>query len=280
MGSPDPLKNRLSILTIFYNHESFVDSYFLSYQQIFGSLPCRLLVVDNASSDNTRQRLELWRKKSGFQFDYYPLDTNDGFGVVHNWLARETNTPNLLFLNPDTSFSEDFISPCLEVLDKVGGIVSPLLRDDTNKVYANFSPFFDSSWFFTKKLLYLAYPLKEIQEVDWIQGASLFLRRNEFLAVGGFQEHFFLYTEDMALGRDYLDLGWQSRVLKKVWIYHPRRDISTAKFDSMCKNLGHYFSHRDPTHYARYLQIMALIGRIPFSWVELFEKSVGLRSEE
>ena len=238
------------------------------------------MVVDNDSTDCTRQRLELWRKKSGFHFDYYPLDKNDGFGVVHNWLARETTTPNLLFLNPDTSFSEDFISPCLEVLDETGGIVSPRLRDPTNEFYPNFSPFFDSSWFFTRKLIYFAYPLQEVQEVDWIQGASLFLRRKEFLAVGGFQEHYFLYTEDMALGRDFHDLGWKSRVLKKVWIYHPRRDLSTAKFQSMCDNLRHYFIQRDPTHYARYLQIMALMGRIPFSWVELFEKSLGLRNEE
>ena len=137
------LKNSLSIVTVFHNHISFVDAYFRSYQRVYGSLPCNLIVIDNDSNDGTKARLEWWRNKEGFQFKYHPLKENLGFGAVHNTFIADIDTNNLLFLNPDVSFTYDFLTPCIKALDQYQGIISPLFKDLSGMHYSSYSPFFE-----------------------------------------------------------------------------------------------------------------------------------------
>jgi len=276
MEDGESLENCLSILTVFHNHVSFVDPYFKSFQNVFGSLPCKLIIIDNESNDGTQKRLELWKEKSGFDFEYHPLDVNHGFGAVHNRFVASADTRNLLFLNPDVSFIYDFLSPCVHSLDRYEGLISPMCRDLSGKPYISYSPFYESEWFLAKKFLYTLYPLSEPQDVDWVQGSCLFLKKEQFLAAGGFRKEYFVFTEDMALARDFKELGWGSKILKNQWVFHPNRELTTAKFQRMCSNLVHYFEGRDPKPYARYLKFKAVSGQIPLDWVQLFEKSVGL----
>ena len=143
--------------------------------------------------------------------------------------------------------------------------------------YSSSSPFYEDEWFSVKKLLYMLYPYQNIQCVDWIQGACFFLRRDQFLAVQGFRKEYFVYTEDMALARDFNDHGWQSRILKDHWVYHPRRALNGDKFKRICTNLVHYFQGKDPGPYHRHLKLKAMAGQIPFEWLLHFEKTLKLR---
>ncbi|MCU9837681.1 glycosyltransferase family 2 protein [Ruegeria sp. WL0004] len=56
--------------------------------------------------------------------------------------------------------------------------------------------------------------------VDWAAGASLMIRRETFLATGGFDEHFFLYFEETDLCRRAALAGWETWYLPDVCVTH------------------------------------------------------------
>ena len=57
-------------------------------------------------------------------------------------------------------------------------------------------------------------------EVDWTTGACMVVRRQPFAALGGFDETFFVYAEDMAFGRNARETGWACRLREDVVVPH------------------------------------------------------------
>jgi len=263
--------DELSIVTVFHNHEGFVDSYFQSFEKVYGAPPCSLLLADNGSTDKSFSLLRSYAEKYPDQIRLFS-NANLGFAKANNQLVRHAKTDYLCFLNPDICFEREFISPCLSVLKKHGGLVSPELRDPGGCLLPNFSPFYERSNFFLRKIAYRLLPWNKVQPVDWIMGASLFCRRDEFQALGGFDEHYFLFTEDMDLCRRYADMNLSRFILKNVILNHPRRIIDREKFLRMARNLKRYFLGRSYQPYLTHLHIQAFLGRIPGDYPGLFLK--------
>jgi GT2 family glycosyltransferase len=264
---------QLSILTVFHNHEIFIDAYFNSFEKVYGGPPCSLILADNGSTDNSLKRLLDFAKKFPRQVQVVS-NKNLGFSKANNQLAALATTDYLCFLNPDIWFSQEFITPCLSVLKKQKGIVSPLVQDGKGRKLPNFSPFYERSHFLLRKLAYRLYPLAKIQPVDWIMGASLFVCRDEFQALGGFDEAYFLFTEDMDLCRRYANHNLRSFILKDVVLHHPRREMGREKFLIIIRNLKRYFKGRPYNSYAAYLHLQAFLGQIPGDFPSLFLKEM------
>ena len=58
------------------------------------------------------------------------------------------------------------------------------------------------------------------ERVDWVAGAAILLRRDDFEGVGGFDEAFYMYGEDIDLCRRLADRGVASWVLTDVRLEH------------------------------------------------------------
>jgi N-acetylglucosaminyl-diphospho-decaprenol L-rhamnosyltransferase len=57
-------------------------------------------------------------------------------------------------------------------------------------------------------------------EVDWTSGACMAMRRETLLALGGWDEGFYVYSEDVALGRAVRERGLEQRLRTDLWVPH------------------------------------------------------------
>lgn len=134
------------------------------------------------------------------------LEKNIGFGSAANVGARIANGTRLFFLNPDTRIlladTLDRISQKGPHQRKKGIIGGGLLNENYHR-----EPWGGGKatrlWDILAKRLFLykgtlSYQHK-VSTVDWVSGASLSIEKDIFLSVGGFDEKFFLYFEDMDL---------------------------------------------------------------------------------
>lgn len=71
-------------------------------------------------------------------------------------------------------------------------------------------------------------PLDRVQEVDWISGSCMMFRRSAFDEVGGFDESFFMYAEDVDLCRRLRDAGWSTLYVPAARVVHVQ-GVSTSR---------------------------------------------------
>ena len=153
-------------------------------------------VVDNASGDD----LDYLEEQFSDVHVHY-LDKNYGFGAGNNVLARKGNAPYILILNPDTQFIEPHtISRLLRWLkEENGSVVGPRLVTDENITqvwdHGDIAGWFGCLWWFFVKSSWHEH--KSPTRVAWVSGACLLIKRSAFQEVGGFDEGFFLYHEEL-----------------------------------------------------------------------------------
>lgn len=196
----------------------------------------QLTVVDNGSDDGTADLVA----------ERFPatrlvrLERNLGFGAANNLAARGLPGGALLLLNPDAVLIDDALAAMLRALaaDPLRAVISPRIdRPDGSLDQAcrrTFPRPLIAFWrlgglsrlrpasrrFGAYNLSYL--PVDQPAEIDSGSGACLLVRRDVWDRVGGFDQRFFMYGED-------LDLCWRIRDLGfKVW-YEPAARVVHRK---------------------------------------------------
>ena len=155
------------------------------------------------------------------------INKNIGFGRANNIGILHSRGKYICFINPDVQIKSKSIVNIINEFESnpKTGIIGPKIiqKIDLNgvEVIQEWSVGVDPS---LKELLFSKIGLsKSIKisksdnkiEVDWVTGACLFIRKRIFLEVGGFDENFFLYFED-------IDLCKKTRVQEKKIIYLPQ----------------------------------------------------------
>lgn len=186
-------------------------------------LPIEVLVLDNASEDGSMQPVyELARHEPRLRA--WATGGNLGFARACNLGAREAHGEYLCFLNPDL----ECVMPLLEVLGGFldthaeAGAVGPLLRYLDGRLQPSRGRFPKLStslaaWARLKRYLprdewlirwsggllrgWFAQlgALLPVEQVDYVTGACLMVRATSFREVGGFDEDFFLYYDEIDL---------------------------------------------------------------------------------
>ena len=171
-----------------------------------------VILVDNASGDGTVAAVRA----------AYPATRvieaggNRGFAIGNNLGLREAAGRAILLLNPDTEPVGDAIPRLLDALqsDPALGAIGPTLRypdgspqEARRRFPTRLTPFVESTivqgyWRHNRILdrYYMAdRPADQMQDVDWLYGACLLVRREALLGSGGFDEGFFMYSEELDL---------------------------------------------------------------------------------
>jgi len=193
----------------------------------------RVVVVDNASRDGSADCLDV---------PTLPLTVvrnreNRGFGAACNQAAAGSAADYLLFLNPDTRlFADSLSTPILameqpesarvavagvQLVDEQGSIHRSCARFPTPVMFA--CELLGLNYLFPGRfpdLRMLEWDHLERRRVDHVKGAFFLTRRRVFEALGGFDERYFLYLEDVDFSRRVALAGWSHLYLAEARAFH------------------------------------------------------------
>jgi GT2 family glycosyltransferase len=163
------------------------------------STPHEIIVVDNASTDGSRDSVARWPAVR-----LIDAGANVGFSRANNIGIRASRGERVLLLNSDTIVPAGAIDRLVAALDSDAtvAVVGPRLVDGAGRAELSFgrmmSPLNELR---QKRLARDAHAVEQLtrqrQYPDWVSGACLLVRRADADAVGGLDERFFMYTEDV-----------------------------------------------------------------------------------
>jgi len=196
-----------------------------------------VIVVDNASMDDSVSLAE--SKASGWHFPLQVIRNleNKGFGAACNQGAALAKTEFLLFLNPDARLFADSLETVVEFMRRREnadvGVVGLQLVDAQGHISRSCSRFPYVGAFiahatginrlpgFSKMDLHMSdWPHDKTRVVDHVIGAFYLIRRTLFESLHGFDEHFFVYLEDLDLSLRVHQAGYKSVFLAEAQAFH------------------------------------------------------------
>lgn len=254
-----------SVVIVTYNSQGDILKCIESLNLFSEGYDLEVIVVDNNSVDRTVELL------LQINWDVLKVKTNSenlGFSKACNLGAAMATGEYLYFCNPDTIILNDIFSSAKHHLSrKEVGCVSPrILRlDDSEAAFAFSFPHSPGKLLlaFLRDLLGRsnAYILQlnhftqaRVIECDWVLGAALLIRREIFENVGGFDERYFLYFEDIALCRRVKEAGLTILADRTMVIKHRFFGSSKSHLKS------EIFAIRIESELAYYRQFHGLLG--------------------
>ena len=186
-----------------------------------------IVVVDNASSDGSAE----WLEARYPDIRLVRSATNLGWAGGNNLGFRAAHGRFVLLLNSDALVRPGAIDRLASFLDAhadVGGVGGNLLNPDGTFQAGpvGFPTLWQEFLIVTRlgQLLRPSYPargpLPEPQEVDWMSGAFLFLRKKAVAQVGFVDERYFLYSDETDLQYRLKQAGWRIVYLPDVDAIH------------------------------------------------------------
>ncbi len=220
----------VSIIIVNYDTESHLRKCLDSAIKYTKDVEFEIIVIDNNSPNRAIEGFSVLYPMVNFQF----RKINDGFGAGCNYGASISKGRYLLFVNPDLVLKSNVVKGFMEFFESSLDVVlcSGLFEDRKGDVMYSFNEFpnlrLDFKEAFSvgynrhiRKLLDIAtINTMEPFEIDYPLGALMFLEREAFFAVNGFDERFFLYCEDMDIGYRLKQKGKKIYCLPWVRVFH------------------------------------------------------------
>jgi GT2 family glycosyltransferase len=203
----------LSIIIISYNTEKITIDCLKSIIESLknSSLKCEIIVVDNASKDNSVSSIKKLKseiKNRNLKINLIENKENIGFGPANNQAVKLAKSDYLLFLNSDiivlnASIEKlyNFYKQNEKLFNFLGGKL--LNKDGTSQ--PSCGPMYTLPMIFAHLFLrgdywgLTRYSPNKIKEADWISGACILTKKEYFEKLDGFDEKIFMYMEEIDL---------------------------------------------------------------------------------
>ena len=235
-----------------------------------------VIVVDNFSNDG---QFPVFKQKYS-KFTFIENNGNNGFSNGCNVGAIIATGNHFLFLNPDTKLTLEALEKLLQtaVSHHEIGILSCLQINENNVFYKQnnlfpaFGRFFGISRAIFRKLNKAKLEKRfnntdDLFYPDWVTGAVVFISRNWFDKIKGWNEDYWLYFEDVDLCKKVSDLGGKVAVTRKATIFHQHGGASriNVKTKALTKteviiSKHVYISNQFSAGIQIYLQSLLIIG--------------------
>lgn len=241
----------VSIIILTYNSSRFIEGLLKSLTKTKNA---EILVVDNHSKDDT---VKLAKKFENIKV--IETGENLGFAKGINFGARQAEGKYLLFINPDTQLKSGDISSLVTIFtshDKVGVVGGKLIdRNGTSeKSCGTYFGFIESLAIATglDELTGVRYSPDKISKVDFVSGGFMMVDAKLFFGLGGFDEKFFMYVEDMELCYRVKKSGYQVYFTPEVVVEHEGQGSSSREFAVLNIYKGLLYFHKKHKNFLEY----------------------------
>ena len=225
---------QLSIVIVNYNSKFLIEQCLGSVGKAIAGIETEIIVVDNNSTDGSKEHLEEKFPSIKFIFN----NANVGFAKACNQGFGISSGKFVLFLNPDTLLPESCLADCISFFEShpdAGAVGVRMLDSNGNflkeskrgapSVAASFYKLFGLAAMFPGSKTFAKYyqahlPEKANNSVDVLSGAFMMVRRQVFEIANGFDEDFFMYGEDIDLCVRMDQLGYKNYYLGSISVTH------------------------------------------------------------
>lgn len=271
----------LSVVILNYNVRYFLEQCLRSVQEAIRNLEAEIIVIDNASSDESGSMVA-----SLFPEVIYIQNTeNVGFSKANNQAVEKAKGNYLCILNPDTAVAEDTFVKALNYYKKTPGIGSLGVRlmDGTGSFLPESKRNLPTPWVSLQKLMgrggnYYASYISEFEngKVPVLVGAFMLMTKEIYEVVGGFDEDYFMYGED-------IDLSYKIEKAGYVNHYYGQTTVLHYKGESTQRNAAYFdrFYGAMEIFYDKHFKKNILLEKVVSSGVKLAKwKNKNLKSEK
>jgi GT2 family glycosyltransferase len=216
---------KLSIVILNYKVRYFLELCLKSVQAAISEIDAEIIVVDNNSEDDSCQIV----KDLFPEINLIENKENFGFSKGNNIAVSQAKGDYLCILNPDTVVAEDTFVKLLKfvedkeklgivgckLIDGVGAFL-PESKRNVPIVKAAFKKLLGNSKYYYVNHL----NENEIGKVDILVGAFMFMKRELYTKIEGFDEDYFMYGEDIDLSYKVLKSGYDNYYFGETTVIH------------------------------------------------------------
>jgi N-acetylglucosaminyl-diphospho-decaprenol L-rhamnosyltransferase len=240
---------QLSIIVVNYKVKDLLKDCIQSCLYAIKNINAEIIVVDNNSHDGSKELIS----KLYPQVKWIQNKTNFGFSKANNIGVTHSSGEYILILNPDTIVPPDIfekIIPFAQSAKDFGALgvrivdIDDKYRPESKRNLPNpkntFNKLFSQLSFFKKNRQISEYYNTilgefEIGKVEVLTGCFFFTTKKIYTEVGGFDESYFMYGEDIDLSYTILKYGYQNYYYGKISIIH-YKGAATSKDKFYFKN--------------------------------------------
>ncbi|MBC8052802.1 MAG: glycosyltransferase family 2 protein [Sphingobacteriaceae bacterium] len=218
---------KVSVVILNWNGKHYLEKFLPSVLK--SSYPnVEVVVGDNASTDGSKEYIS----------ENFPTVTfisnkeNMGFAGGYNAILSQVEADYFILLNSDVEVTETWIGPVIELMESDSSIAAaqPKLKDWNNKDQFEYAgaaggfldkfgyPFCRGRVFDTLEIDSGQY--NESEEIFWASGAALFIKKNYWQEIGGFDADFFAHMEEIDLCWRLKNKGYKIMYCPDSVVYH------------------------------------------------------------
>ena len=221
MGAPDDPKmpkNELTLSVVSHRQNALVNQLLEDVQRVYVDRVALVL------TQNAPDPVPFATGKLTFPLEIIVNRERKGFGENHNAAFRRCRTPYFCVCNPDIRLASDVFPALLQALDDPrAAVAGPLVRSPAGRIEDS-ARRFPSAAALLKKLFVDSreadYPTdRGPREVDWLAGMFMLFRSDSYRSIGGFDEAYFLYYEDV-------DICYRLHSSGATVIFEPRVEVT------------------------------------------------------
>jgi GT2 family glycosyltransferase len=277
---------QLSVIILNYNVRYFLEQCVFSVQKALENIDSEIIVVDNNSQDDSCGMM----KQDFPDIQLIENKKNFGFPKGNNLGVAAAKGEYICILNPDTLVAEDTFTKVLAFAKQKSnvGIVGVKLIDGTGNFLPESKRGIPTPWTAFTKItgLYKIFPKSrffgkyyaahltenETGKVEILVGAFMFMQRELYNKIGGFDETCFMYSDDIDLSYSALKIGKTNYYFHESSVIHYKGEstIKDGKYMKRFQEAMHFFYNK---HFkvSVLFSIFMEIGIVFFSVVKMFQ---------
>ncbi|CAM3720624.1 MULTISPECIES: glycosyltransferase family 2 protein [Tsukamurella] len=225
----------LAVVTVTYSPGEHLENFLNSIDGAFSGATPRVIMADNGSTDGSPEAAA----QAHDEAELLRTGANLGYGGAINYaVARVQDDPDFLLIsNPDVVFGPGSIDELIAAAGRHpdAGSLGPLIHDPDGTVYPSArsvpnmvsgighallgTVWKSNPW--TRAYQQAQAEITE-REAGWLSGSCLLVRPAAFESIGGFDDRYFMYMEDVDFGDRLARAGWRN-------VYVPSAEIVHAK---------------------------------------------------